>query len=105
MTFADGLLPPVKAFWSLSMYDGPTQLFIHNPIDRYLAQLDDDGRFPLQRRRVADAAGPERPPEEGLGANWLPAPDGPFYLVLRLYGPEAEALDGTWTPPLAVRIN
>jgi hypothetical protein len=38
-----------------------------------------------------------------LQSNWLPAPDGPFYMVLRLYGPEKAALDGTWTPPAAVR--
>jgi hypothetical protein len=43
------------------------------------------------------------PPEDAWTANWLPAPDGPFYLVMRLYGPEAAALDGTWMPPPVVR--
>jgi hypothetical protein len=36
-------------------------------------------------------------------SNWLPAPAGPFYMVLRLYGPEADALEGSWMPPLAVK--
>jgi hypothetical protein len=105
MTFADGLLPPVKAFWSLSIYDGPTQLFIHNPIDRYLLnsttmddfRFNDDGSLTLLVQKDR--------PKKDWEANWLPAPDGPFYLVLRLYGPEAEALDGTWTPPFAVRTE
>jgi hypothetical protein len=101
VTFADGQLPPVKAFWSLTMYDGATQLFVANPIDRYLLnstmmddfRVDDDGSLTLRIQRDA--------PEEGWQSNWLPAPDGPFYMVLRLYGPEPEALDGTWTPPAA----
>jgi hypothetical protein len=85
------------------MYDGPTQLFIHNPVDRYLVnsammsdfRFDDDGSLTLLVQKD--------PPEDAWMANWLPAPDGPFYMTLRLYGPEPEALDGTWTPPPAVR--
>jgi len=99
MTFADGQLPPVEAFWSLTMYDGATQLFIDNPIDRYLLnssmmddlRMSDDGSVMLLIQKD--------PPGQGWDSNWLPAPDGPFYLVMRLYGPEAVALDGTWTPP------
>ena len=44
------------------------------------------------------------PPGGEMETNWLPAPDGPFYMVMRLYGPEAEALDGTWTPPPVVAL-
>lgn len=103
LTFAAGQLPPVKAFWSLTMYDGATQLFVDNPIDRYLLnstmmddfRINDDGSLTLFVQRDA--------PGGGWESNWLPAPDGPFYMVLRLYGPEPEALDGTWTPPPAVR--
>ena len=99
MTFADGQLPPVEAFWSLTMYDGQTQLFIDNPLDRYLLnssmmddfRMSDDGSVVLLIQKD--------PPGQGWDSNWLPAPDGPFYLVMRLYGPEAVALDGTWTPP------
>jgi hypothetical protein len=99
MRFPAEGLPPAEAFWSLTMYDGQTQLLIENPLDRYLinsTMLDEMAREPdgslvivIQRD---EPSGDER-------ARWLPAPDGPFYLVLRLYGPEEEALSGEWTPP------
>jgi hypothetical protein len=99
MTFAEGELPPVQAFWSLTMYDGRTQLFIDNPLDRYLLsssmmdqlRMGEDGSLTLYIQKES--------PGKNHESNWLPAPDGPFYLVMRLYGPEAVALDGTWTPP------
>jgi hypothetical protein len=105
VTFAAGQLPPVRAFWSLTMYDGRTQLFIDNPIDRYLLnstmmdefRINDDGSLTLRIQQDA--------PEGGWDSNWLPAPDGPFYMVMRLYGPEAAALDGAWTPPPAVHVE
>ena len=99
MKFAAAELPPAKAFWSLSMYDGPTQLFIDNPLDRYLVNsamiedfvFKDDGSLVIHIQKG--------PPGVDREANWLPAPDGPFYLVLRLYLPEQRVLDGEWTPP------
>jgi hypothetical protein len=105
LTFEAGKLPPVKAFWSLTMYDAPTQLFITNPLDRYLLnstmleqfRREDDGSLVLHVQRES--------PGRGREANWLPAPDGPFYMVLRLYGPETEALEGAWTPPPANKIQ
>ena len=101
LTFEKGQLPPVKAFWSLSMYDGKTQLFIDNPLNRYLlnsGMLEDfvyneDGSLTFYVQKD--------PPEKALEANWLPAPDGPFYCVMRLYGPKEEALSEEWkNPPL-----
>ncbi len=100
LTFEKGKLPPVNAFWSLTMYDGKTQLFIKNPLDRYLLsspmmdqfKIQDDGSLVL--RIGKDSPGGE------LESNWLPAPDGPFYMALRLYGPKPEALEGKWTPPV-----
>jgi len=105
VTFADGQLPPVEAFWSLTMYDGATQLFIDNAIDRYLInstmmddlRLNDDGSLTLLIQKD--------PPGKGWDSNWLPAPGGPFYMVMRLYGPEPSALDGTWTPPPVERAE
>ena len=105
MTFEEGKFPPVKAFWSLTMYDGATQLFIDNPLDRYLLnstmmeqfQVAEDGSLTLYIQKDS--------PGNAQEGNWLPAPDGPFYLVMRLYGPEAEALEGVWTPPPAVRVD
>jgi hypothetical protein len=105
VTFAEGQAPPVEAFWSLTMYDGATQLFIHNPIDRYLLnsttmddfRFNDDGSLTLLVQKDS--------PGGHMEANWLPAPDGPFYMVMRLYGPNAVALDGSWTPPPVVRVE
>ena len=99
MKFAAGGLPPAKAFWSLSLYDGATQLFINNPLDRYLVNsamieefdIEDDGSLLIHVQK--DSPGADRE------ANWLPAADGPFYLALRLYLPEKRVLDGEWTAP------
>jgi len=103
LTFEGGKLPPVKAFWSLTMYDGTTQLFIDNPLDRYLlnSSMTDQFEWESDGGLVLHIA--KESPGRDLEANWLPAPAGPFYMVLRLYGPEVEALEGTWTPP-ALRI-
>ena len=81
------------------MYDGKTQLFIDNPLDRYLLNsttMDEyvrgeDGSLVFHISKES--------PGKDLEANWLPAPDGPFYLVMRLYGPEPAALSGDWSPP------
>lgn len=105
LIFSAGELPPVDAFWSLSMYDGVTQLFIDNPLDRYLvssAMLDDfvfeeDGSLIIHLQTES--------PGEDREANWLPAPDGPFYAVLRLYLPEQRVLDGAWGPPAMSRVD
>ena len=105
VAFAAGQLPPVKAFWSLTMYDGQTQLFIDNPLDRYLLnstimdqlRMGEDGSLTLYIQKESPGKNHER--------NWLPAPNGPFYMVLRLYGPAPEALDGTWTPPSVERAE
>lgn len=99
LTFEANSLPPVKAFWSLTMYDGKTQLLVKNTIDRYLinsSMIDDfvkneDGSLTMYVQKDS--------PGKALESNWLPAPDGPFYTVLRLYGPTNEVLDGTWITP------
>ncbi len=97
--FAPGLLPPVNAFWSLTMYDATTSLLVDNPVDRYLINSpmlpdlveDADGGYTLHLRHTA-------PPEADY-ANWLPTPEGPFRIILRLYCPKPEALDGRWSAP------
>jgi len=99
MTFIKGEFPPVSAFWSLTMYDGKTQLLIDNPINRYLLNspmmeqfvLNEDGSLTLYVQKES--------PGNDLESNWLPAPDGSFYAVLRLYGPKTEALEGKWVAP------
>lgn len=104
-TFKKDQLPPVNAFWSLTMYDAKTQLLVSNPLKRYLlnsTMLDQlkkeaDGSVVLYLQKES--------PGKDLEANWLPAPDGPFYAVLRLYGPKPSALEGKWSPPALERIN
>jgi len=111
MTFPANGLPPVNAFWSVTMYDGRTQLLIRNPIDRYLINT------PMlnQMRRNPDGSLTihiqKDDPGEALRPNWLPAPDGPIYLVMRLYWPKTEAPSllpvgrGAWQPPGVVKVG
>ncbi|UTV41841.1 DUF1254 domain-containing protein (plasmid) [Ensifer adhaerens] len=99
LTFTPETLPPVDAFWSLTMYDRPKQFLVDNPIDRYLInspmlvglQKSNNGEIVLYLQH--ESPGPE------LESNWLPAPSEIFYVVMRLYLPRAEALDGRWAPP------
>ncbi|WP_234222154.1 DUF1254 domain-containing protein [Ruegeria pomeroyi] len=106
LTFAAGELPPVNAFWSVTMYDGKTQLLIENPINRYLinsSMLPDlkkgsDGSLTLYIQS-------KEPNDPDQKANWLPAPDGPIYMVMRLYWPKDEALNGNWKPPAVTKSN
>ncbi|MDM0012177.1 DUF1254 domain-containing protein [Variovorax sp. J22P168] len=105
LTFPAGQTPPVNAFWSVTMYDGKTQLLIKNPINRYLInspmvsamKKNRDGSLTLYIQKDS--------PGKALEANWLPAPDGPIYLAMRLYWPKTTppsilpAGEGTWKPP------
>jgi hypothetical protein len=97
--FDKGKLPPARAFWSLTMYDGKTQLLVANPLNRYLLnsttlksyKYGPDGSLTLYISH--DDPGPAKQP------NWLPAPDGPFYAVLRVYLPGDDVVNGTWKRP------
>ena len=102
--FNKGELPPVNGFWSLTMYDAQ-YFFVANPLDRYTLsarnelKADADGTVPL----YIQAANPGQDKE----ANWLPAPTGPFVLMMRMYWPKEHApsiLDGTWRPPAVERV-
>jgi hypothetical protein len=108
LTFPAGQLPPVNSFWSVTIYDGKSQLLIKNPINRYLInspmlpgmKKNEDGSLTLYIQKDSPGADKE--------ANWLPAPDGTIYLVMRLYWPKTEAPSilpagkGTWQPPAIV---
>jgi hypothetical protein len=99
LRFAPGQLPPVNAFWSMTMYELPSSLLVENPINRYLINSpmladmvkDPDGGLTVYFQNASPGADKE--------ANWLPAPKGPFWVAMRLYWPKAEALDGRWTAP------
>ena len=105
MRFAPGELPPVNAFWSLTMYEMPQSLLVANPINRYLLNSpmlpefnrDVDGRLTLLIQNES--------PGKDKEANWLPAPAGPFVMAMRLYWPKAEATEGKWTAPPLKRLD
>ncbi len=102
--------PPVRAFWSVTMYDtsydGVAGYLVDNSINRYLINsntvglaLGEDGSLTIHIQR-------DRPDDPKAAANWLPAPqNGPFYLVLRMYWPEPAALDGSWPLPPVRRVD
>ena len=105
LRFAAGELPPVDAFWSLTMYQLPESLLVANPLDRYLLnspmlpkfKKDSDGGLTLYIQRDS--------PGKDLEANWLPAPKGPFMAVMRLYWPKEAALNGSWKVPPLKRLK
>ncbi|MFJ6699539.1 DUF1254 domain-containing protein [Streptomyces sp. NPDC091272] len=102
--FPAGKLPPARFFWSATMYRLPERLLVDNPADRYSIGdrtpglvYDEDGGLTLYVCR-------DRPQDPKEAANWLPAPDGPFTIAVRVYGPDASVLGHSWTmPELAVR--
>jgi hypothetical protein len=100
MHFEKAELPPVEAFWSVTMYDSDG-FQTANEIDRYAIGDRDDLRFngdgSLDLYLQHDRPAPE------LVANWLPAPLGPLGVTMRLYGPRREVLDGAWVPPAVTR--
>jgi len=111
LTFPANQLPPVNAFWSVTMYHGGNQLLVENPINRYLINTpmlsqmkrNPDGGLTLYIQKDD--------PGGDLTPNWLPAPNGPIYMVMRLYWPKTEAPSllpigkGTWQPPGIVRAT
>lgn len=101
--FSKNEIPPAKYFWSITMYnkqaDGVGGYMVENAINRYLInsttqglKYDKDGGFTVYIQN-------DMPKEAQKKSNWLPAPNEPFYLMIRVYGPEQSALDGSWEPP------
>ncbi|WP_424359531.1 DUF1254 domain-containing protein [Methanocella sp. MCL-LM] len=95
--FGSGNLPPVDAFWSLSAYNASTYMLASNPYYRYSIgdqtpglKYNPDGSLDIYIQK-------EIP--EGKESNWLPAPEGNFYLILRMYEPGSQVLDGTYQIP------
>ncbi|WUW24338.1 DUF1254 domain-containing protein [Streptomyces sp. NBC_01463] len=97
--------PPVDAFWSVTMYDTPDYFLVANPAGRYSIGdrtpgivRGDDGSLTLRISR-------ERPADPAAAANWLPAPEGGFRPMLRLYMPQSAVLDGRYEIPAVRRID
>lgn len=97
--FGPGELPPVNAFWSLTMYELPSSLLIENPINRYLLNSPMLDRFKRDKDGGMTFYFQKSSPGKDKEPNWLPAPDGPFMVVLRLYWPKESALNGEWVNP------
>jgi hypothetical protein len=99
LDFAKGAIPEYHAFWSLTMCDGKTQLLVANPLKRYLLnsttlksyRYGPDGSLTFYIQKNS--------PGKDKESNWLPAPDGPFYAVYRVYMPGDAVLNGTWKKP------
>lgn len=108
LTFAANNYPPVNAFWSVTMYDAKTQLLVENPINRYVVssammstlKKNPDGSLTIYMQK--DEPSPDKK------SNWLPAPNGPIYVVMRLYWPRKSPQpsilppppgEATWGPP------
>jgi hypothetical protein len=102
--FGKSELPPTKAFWSLTMYDGKTQLLVDNPMNRYLInspmlpslKRDSNGGVTLYLQHAS--------PGKDKASNWLPAPNGPFFAVLRNYEPGDAVLNRTWKRPELTKV-
>lgn len=105
LTFPKGQLPPVQGFWSLTMYD-KAMFFVDNPLNRYsISERQDlkanaDGSVDILIQHESPGADKE--------SNWLPAPEGQFTLMVRLYWPDESdpsILNGTWTVPAVKKVG
>jgi len=101
VTFGKGQLPPVKGFWSLTMYN-PAHFFYPNALKRYALgtknktlQTNADGSLTIYLGNKS--------PGKDKESNWLPAPAGNFSIWLRTYWPDQAILDGSWKPPVVGR--
>ena len=104
ITFAGDKLPPAKNFWSMTMYKLPQRWLVDNPIDRYSIgsatpglKSAPDGSITLYLQAKS--------PGKDKESNWLPAPEGPFWPIMRTYGPGKAILDKTWKLPVIKRVD
>lgn len=100
--FEKDQVPPVKGFWSLTMYNDQF-FFVDNPINRFTLsprdplKYNEDGSLDLLIQNTA--------PSKDEASNWLPSPPQDFILMLRLYWPDEAIIDGSWTPPVIKRVK
>ncbi|KIC95960.1 DUF1254 domain-containing protein [Flavihumibacter solisilvae] len=103
VTFAKGELPPVKGFWSLTLYN-PEHFFSPNDLNRYSLgtknknlRLNPDGSLTIYVQSI--------PPPEDKKSNWLPAPNEPFSLYIRCYWPDERVITDNWNPPPVLKVK
>ncbi len=104
LTFKAGELPKVNNFWSITMYSLPNRWLVPNELNRYSIgsastnmKANKDGSLTLYIQ-------PKNPDGEKEG-NWLPSPNGPFWIVLRCYGPDESIIKGTWQEPALAPVK
>jgi hypothetical protein len=104
VTFPPNSLPPVRGFWSLTLYN-EHHFFHPNELNRYSLGTKNADLHHAADGSLTLTSSATPPEEDDLRTNWLPAPDGPFSLYLRAYWPEQPILDGTWAPPPVIRFR
>jgi hypothetical protein len=102
LRFERGETPPVNAFWSVTAYDAEGY-FIANALDRNA--IGDRDKLTLNADGSLELYFQAPSPGKDKDSNWLPVAKGPFNLLMRLYWPKPEVLDGTWRPPAVKRMN
>ena len=106
MHITKGQMPPAKAFWSLTMYNGQ-YFFVENPLTRYT--LSSRNKYKTNKDGSVDLYIQNESPGKDKEANWLPAPKDRFILMLRLYWPyeppHVSILDGSWKPPAVQQVK
>jgi hypothetical protein len=101
--FDPGQTPPVDGFWSVSMYNDKN-LFVDNPINRYSIGQYTEG-LKNNTDGSLDIFIQNKNPGPDKESNWLPSPEGSFNMVIRLYLPQPQALNGTWQLPLVQKVG
>lgn len=103
-TFPKGQIPPVRFFWSLTLYDGITRLLVQNDINRYSIgdrtkglKYNSDGSLTIYVQYKS--------PGKDKEGNWLPAPNGPMQIAARMYGPKPAIVKGEWKFPEPVKVE
>jgi hypothetical protein len=102
ITFEKGAMPPVNAFWSITLYDSDG-FQVGNSLNRFAVsswmpfKYNADGSLDLYLQNES--------PGKDKEANWLPAPKAPFNLLMRMYAPKSEVLIGKWNPPPVTKVQ
>ncbi len=99
--FAKGQMPPVRGFWSLTMYD-PQYFFVANPLNRY--RVNSSTSFKYNADGSLDIYIQNDDPGSDKESNWLPAPAGNFNLMFRFYWPKDSIINGSWKPPVVQKV-
>ena len=104
LKFTADQMPPAKNFWSITMYKLPQRWLVDNPIDRYSIGSSTPGLKTAADGSISIYVQAKSPGQD-KETNWLPAPDGPCWMVLRIYGPGKSILDKTWKVPPVKQLN